>query len=94
MTTSLKQKIKDTYLLDPSEKIDLLIQIDSMSNEQRAEVEKTIDDYDAQARNIMGTFKKDILKSISDFEKKSSNRQNIIQATKKIRQGLNVIVPD
>lgn len=93
---TLKQKIQATYLFDPLEKIDMLVALDTYSDAQKTALEQVIDDYDRKYEHITKTMKQNVLMTLTKVEAKEklANKPVRLEALKKIRNGLNQLVPD
>lgn len=92
----LKQKIQATALFTPQEKIDILVSVDTFSDDDKTKLEAIIDEYDAKYTTITQTFKTNMLGEldgiVKDAKPEDKNRMNA--AADKIKTGLDIVIPD
>lgn len=92
----LKQKIKNTALFAPDEKIDILAAIDTFSQSDITELESIVDEYDAKYHDIMHTFKANMMGELDSMlaKAKPGSKPKLSEAVEKIRSGFTAIIPD
>lgn len=86
----LKQKIKETQLFTPQEKIDILASIDTIGDEDQKKLTAIIDEYDAKHKTITQTFKTNVLGELDGIVKdaKPEDKDRIAASAEKIKSGL------
>lgn len=91
---NLKQKIKKTTLFAPDEKVDILTSIDTFSQHDLTELESILDEYDDKCKEILVTFRQNMVQELDNIQKNSPNggKAQMKEAVKKIKSGLDVIV--
>lgn len=90
----LKQKIKDTQLFAPQEKIDILASFDTIGEEDQKKLLVIIDEYDAKHKKITGTFKAGMVEELDGIvrDAKPEDKDRMNAAADKIKKGLDVII--
>lgn len=91
----LKQKIKDTQLFTPQEKIDILASFDTIGDEDKKKLVVIIDEYDAKHKKITGTFKAGIVEELDGIVRDANpdDKDRIQQSAEKIKSGLTIVIP-
>ncbi len=90
---TLKQKIKNTALLAPDEKVDILAAMDGYSESDLKELEAIIDEYDAAHANIIKTFEKNVTGELDAIIAGAdpSKKPQLTKAADQIRKGLSAL---
>ena len=93
---NLKQKIKNTALFAPDEKIDILVAIDTFSASDITELESIVDEYDAKYRDIMQTFKTNMVSELDMMvtKAKPESKVRISEAVDKMKKGFTAVIPN
>lgn len=91
--SDLKQKIKNTALFIPEEKVDILAAIDTFSDNDILELESIIDEYDGTYKGMLSTFRKSMFEELDSIQAKTSKDKlsQMKQAIDKIKSGLDVV---
>ncbi len=91
--SNLKQKIKNTALFLPEEKVDILVAIDTFSENDILELESIIDEYDGTYKGILSTFRKSMFEELDSIQAKTSKAKlsQMKQAIDKVKSGLDVV---
>lgn len=91
----LKQKIKATNLFTPQEKIDILAEFDTISDEDKKNLETIIDEYDATYAKATQTMKAGVVEELDGIVKdaKPEDKDRIAASAEKIKSGLTAIIP-
>lgn len=91
----LKAKIKATHLFTPQEKIDILAEFETISDEEKKKLEVIVDEYDAKYANATQTMKSGVLEELDGIVKdaKPEDKDHMTASTEKIKLGLNTIIP-
>ena len=91
----LKQKIKDTQLFTPQEKIDILASFDTISSDDKTKLEAIIDEYDAKYTKATQTMKAGLMEELDGIVKdtKPEDKDRITESAEKIKSGLNTVIP-
>lgn len=90
---TLKQKIRDTQLFVPEEKVEILAAIDTFSEHDIQELESIVDEYDAKYKGILSTFRQNMFEELERIQKQTSPEKlaQMKHATEKIKSGLTVV---
>ena len=91
--SNLKQKIKQTALFTPDEKVEILTAIDNFSELDSKELESIIDEYDSTFKGTLSTFRKNMYEELDSIQAKTSKDKlsQMKQAIDKIKSGLDVV---
>lgn len=91
----LKQKIKDTQLFTPQEKIDILASFDTIGDEDQKKLAVIIDEYDAKHKKITQTFKTNVVEELDGIVREANpdDKNRIQQSAEKIKSGLTMVIP-
>ena len=92
----LAQKVKNTALFTPDEKVEILAAIDTFSDSDKAQLTDIVEEYDRKFDNITATFKQNMINHLDDMEKKmpQGNMEKFREAIKKIKSGLDMAMPN
>lgn len=93
---TLKLQIKRTNLFSPQEKIDLIIGIDTFTDEQRIHLASVINEFDTKQNQLTSSFKKDTLLDLDRLEigLKGHEADDIQKTIHNMRSGLTTAFPD
>ena len=89
----LKQKVKNTALFTPDEKIEILASIDTFSDSDKAQLGDIVDEYDREYVKIMANFRQSMVSELDSIVKKTppADLARMHEAVAKIKSGLDVI---
>lgn len=92
----LKQKIKDTQLFTPQEKIDILASFDTIGDEDKKKLVVIIDEYDAKHKKITGTFKAGMVEELDGMvrDARPEDQDRVVGSVGKIKAGMDVVIPN
>lgn len=91
----LKKKIKETHLFTPQEKIDILAEFETISDEDKKSLETIIDEYDAKYARATQTMKAGVLEELDGIvrDAESEDKDRITASAEKIKSGLTAVIP-
>lgn len=91
--TSLQKKIRNTTLFSAEEKVDLLIGLDHMTNDQKNQLEISIDEYQTKHLTLTQQFKNDTEQHLDTLiGKTGADDKEILKAAKLMKDGLNGLI--
>lgn len=87
---NLKQKIKQTVLFTPDEKVDILVAYDTFLDLDVKELESIIDEYDEKYTQILATFRRNMIQELDTIQGKipSKKLELMKKAVDTIKSGL------
>jgi hypothetical protein len=90
----LKQKIRDTKLFTPQEKVEILASYDAIAEEDRVQLASIIDEYDAKHRIATGTFAQNMNEELDAIVSDAAPQEKLLvaDAAGKIRSGLGTML--
>ncbi len=93
---TVQQKIRDTVLFIPEEKVEILVAFESFSQLDREQLEDIIDEYDKEYQNITKKFKDAMFQELEKIQNNSSSedKSRLEAAVDQIKLGLQTILPD
>lgn len=84
----IKQKIKQTFLFTPAEKIEYLARFDELGEDVWKKVEAIIDEYDQEYTKATVASKRKILTDFEQIQKQQANSPAIVSAIDTMKKGL------
>lgn len=90
---SLQKKIRNTTLFSAEEKVDLLIGLDHMTNDQKNQLEISIDEYQTKHLALTQQFKNDTQQHLNTLvTQTNTDDEEILKAAKLMKDGLNDMI--
>jgi hypothetical protein len=89
--TPLQTKIRATTLFSPTEKVDIILALEQMTDEKKSQLEAVIDEYDAKHKTLVTEFVDESKKDLTMLEEKAKDDEDIQKAANLMKQGLEEI---
>lgn len=92
---ALAQKVKNTALFTPDEKVEILAAIDTFSDSDKNELSDIVDEYDREFSNITANFKQNMVNHLDQMQTNSpqGSTEKFREAVEKIKSGLDLAIP-
>ncbi len=91
--TPLQKKIRATTLFSLEEKVDLLIALDHMTDDQKNQLENSIDEYQEKHAVLTQQFKNDTEQHLDTLiGKTGADDKEILASAKLMKDGLNGLI--